>query len=436
MNNRWRHAGILLPAIFIGCGSRAETVEPTSGNDEAHVSVRVVAARRGTMTVTIDGLGRCEALPDQLATLTPAVEGHVHELLVKQGETVSKGQPIVELDKAVAQADLAEKTGTRDGLKASLALLKSIPRPEERKANELAIDQAKVAVAQAKATLDRLQPLLTRHEVSGQQVFLAGQTLEQARIQQQTAEATLHVMMIGPRPEAIAEADGKIKTADGLVALSQTHLDFHTIRAPINGVLEALTCHPGQTIAIGTPIGEVVNNRQVFATVWMPPRSALAVRPGQAARVQSAEPRILDRGTEPDPKEQGYAGRVAFKGRVADPQTGNLPVRVLVDNLDDQLALGQSVKVAITVEETKDVLQVPTAAIFDLGEGPVLNTVRDGKTVSLHPEVGPARDGWIAVSGTDLKAGEPVIIEGGYNLPEETPVKLANDKFVARAEPH
>ena len=53
--------------------------------------------------------------------LTPAVEGHVHELVVKQGETVKKGQPIVGLDQAVALADLAEKTATRDGLKASLA---------------------------------------------------------------------------------------------------------------------------------------------------------------------------------------------------------------------------------------------------------------------------------------------------------------------------
>ncbi len=80
------------------------------------------------MTETVEGLGRCEALPNQIATLTPAVEGHVHELLVAQGDFVKKGQPIVELDKAVAQADLAEKTATRDGLKASLALLKSLPR--------------------------------------------------------------------------------------------------------------------------------------------------------------------------------------------------------------------------------------------------------------------------------------------------------------------
>jgi hypothetical protein len=72
------------------------------------------------------------------------------------------------------------------------------------------------------------------------------------------------------------------------------------------------------------------------------------------------------------------------------------------------------------------VLQVPTVAILDLGEGPVLSVVRDGKSVVLHTEVGAAHGGWTEVAGTDLKPGEPVIVEGGYNLPENTAVKLSD----------
>ena len=193
--------------------------------------VKTEPARLGTVTETVDGLGRCEALPDHIATLTPAVEGHVHELLVAQGDAVKKGQPIVEFDTAVARADLKEKTATRDGLKASLALLKSLPRAEERRATELAIEQAKLAVTLAKEAADRLRPLHDRREVSDQQLFVAEKAVEQAQIQQHTAEAQLRVMLIGPRPEAVAEAEGKIKTADALVDFSRAHLDYHTIRA-------------------------------------------------------------------------------------------------------------------------------------------------------------------------------------------------------------
>ena len=177
---------------------------------------------------------------------------------------------------------------------------------------------------------------------SKQQLFDAGKALEAAQLQQQSAEATLHAMMIGPRPEAVAEAEGRIKTADALVAFSQAHLDYHTIRAPIDGMLDSLTCHPGQTIAIGTPIGEVVDTRHVFASIWLPTRSAPSVRVGQSARVRPGDAR----GASPDAsaaEEEGLDGKIAFVGRVADPQTGNLPIRVLVDNPEGRLTLGRVV---------------------------------------------------------------------------------------------
>jgi RND family efflux transporter MFP subunit len=401
--------------------------EASSADEHAHVAVRTEVARRGTVAISIEGLGRSEAIPEKLATLTPAVEGHVHALLVKQGESVKKGQPIVELDKAVASADLAEKTATCDGLKAALELLKALPRLEERRANELAIDQAKVALERVKLVADRLRPLHERHEVSEQQMIDADLAVAQAKLLQQTAEAALRVMMLGPKPEAVAEALARVKTAEGLVAFSQAHLDFHTIRSPIDGVLDGLTCHPGQTIAIGTPIGEVVDTRQILALVYFPAKSALAVRVGQKSRVGTADSR-----PEASGKTTGQTpvleGKVDFVGRIADPQTGNLPVQILIDNPKGLLTVGQTVDISITVEQQEGVLEVPSISILDLGEGPILTVVRDGKTVLLHPEVGAIQDGWIAVTGTDLKEGELVVVDGGYNVPEGTPVDVKSEK--------
>jgi multidrug efflux pump subunit AcrA (membrane-fusion protein) len=417
--------GLLLIGLA-GCHGKGGTEEAKDkekekeGEHEAHVTVTVEAARKSTVTETVDGLGRSEAIPTKLAMLTPAVQGHVHEILVKQGETVKKDQPIVELNKSVAFADLTEKTATRDGLKASLTLLKSLPRADERRPNELAIEQAKVALERAKQLLERLRPLLARHEVAEQQVFEAELAVTTARLQQESAEATLKMSLIGPRPEAVAEAEGKIAVAEGTVAFSKAHLDFHTIRAPIDGVLDSITCHPGQTIAIGTPIGEVVDTRQVYISLFLPARSAQKVRVGQKAALKMVESSSESAETE---GKEPLTGKVEFVGRIADAQTGNLPILILVDNPNGRLSLGQTIGVTIMVEERAGVLQVPSAAILDLGEGPILSVVRDDKTVTLHPQVGPPHDGWVAVSGTDLKEGEPVIVEGGYNLPEGTEVK-------------
>lgn len=437
---------VLLAAVaalgFTGCHGGSPPAgsldEPSPKGEAAHVTVKMEAARLGTLARTVEGLGRSEAIPEKLATLTPAVEGHVHALLVKQGEAVRKGQPIVELDKAVALADLAEKTATRDGLKAALDLLKALPRPDERRANELAIEQAKVALDRATRLAERLKPLLARRETSDQQVFEAELAVRQAMLQLQTAEAQLRVMLIGPKPEAVAEAEAKVKTAEGAVEFSKAHLDYHTIRSPIDGVLDSLTCHPGQTIAIGAMVGEVVDTRQVHASVFLPASAALAVRVGQQADVKTVDSRP-DASRSAAGAAPPSVGKVDFVGRIADPQTGNLPVRVLVDNPKGLLTVGQTVGLTITVAEQKGVLEVPSVSILDLGEGPMLTVVRDGKTALLHPEVGASHGGWVAISGTDLKEGEPVIVEGGYNLPEGTPVEPASTKAasekVARAEP-
>jgi len=115
-------------------------------------------------------------------------------------------------------------------------------------------------------------------------------------------------------------------------------------------------------------------------------------------------------------------GEVVFLGTVADSQTGNLPVRILADNAEGKLTLGQTVSATIVVRE-KIVLAVPAAAVYDLGEGPLVMVLRDGKTVQLHPTPGLKDGGWVEVSGVDLKPGEPVVVEGGYNLPEGKAVK-------------
>jgi multidrug efflux pump subunit AcrA (membrane-fusion protein) len=112
-------------------------------------------------------------------------------------------------------------------------------------------------------------------------------------------------------------------------------------------------------------------------------------------------------------------------GRIADAQTGNLSVRCRVDNTEGQLAIGQTVNLEITLHEGVNALSVPVAAVFDLGEGPVVSVVRNGKIEQLHPKLGLAHEGWVAVSDVELEEGEGVVVAGGYNLEDDTPVKIA-----------
>jgi RND family efflux transporter MFP subunit len=413
----------LSPLVWIaGCGHRDAQATSAAGEDSADshaVSVRTAAVQRRAMAETINGLGTCEALLDKTASIAPAIEGQVLEILIKHGDRVKAGQPIVRLDPKLAEANLKEKISTRDGLKASLRLLQSLPRGEEQQAYRLAIDYAKVAVQKAEAVVERLRPLRERGDIPQQQMFEAELAVKQAQLAQQKAENQLEVAMLGPRKEALDEANAHISTAEVGVALAQSQLDLLTLRSPIEGVVDRIACKLGQTLAVGTPIGEVVDARQLNVLVWLPAFDAANVRVGQAAEVFS--------GDSPQRKNESSAlkavpGKVTSVGKVVDAQTGCLPIRVLIDNPQARFALGQTVTAAITFNEKTDVLAIPVEALDDLGEGPQINVVREGKTAVLRPRLGMRNKNWVEVEGTDLKPGELVLVEGGYNLPEGTKV--------------
>ncbi len=422
--------GIPLLAVVGIAGCAQSVAEPAADeeHEEPAVVVRVVPAESRTLEQIVKALGQCEALVDKRALVTPAVEGHVRTILVAPGAHVKVGQPIVELDTRLPAADLAEKRAIRTAAEASMALLQSLPRPQEQRVSKLAVEQGLVAQQRAQSLLDNLKPLAQRNEVSAQQLFDAEKAVDQARLQKESAEAQFDVSMTAPRAEAVEEAKSRILIAEQAAQAAEARLDLHTLRAPIDGVLEDVTCHLGQTIAVGASVGEIVDATQLYVLAWLPPRDALLVHVGQKAQVFAGTLAPATPAGESESDENGapveVSSEVMFIGQVTDPQTGNLPVRCLVDNADGRLKIGQTVSVKIAVDEHNDVLSVPVAAIFDLGEGPLVNVVREGKSVPLHPRLGLAQNGWVGVSETDLEPGEPVIVEGGYNLKVDTPVSV------------
>jgi RND family efflux transporter MFP subunit len=414
--------GALLLAAA-GCGgSDGETagIDEASG-EEAHVIVRVQPAQLRAIATTISALGRCEAPPEKLAMLTPLVEGQVSTILAEQGRQVKSGQGVVQLDGALAQADLAEKQAARDSLTAALNFLVSTPRVEEQQASKLAIEQANIAIARAEALVVRLRPLRARGEVPEQQMFEAEQALKQAQVQQRTALAQYDVLMLRPREEAIAEAQSKIAVADEAVKAAQTRLEYFTIRTPIDGVLNSMTCRPGETIAIGASIGEVVDSRQVLVKAWLPVQSRMSVHEGQTAHIRLPRARSTDASEALPPIVDG---QLVFVGSVVDPQTGNVPVDIAVENAQNGLVIGETLYVEIVVDQPAESLAVPANAAHDEGEGEVITVVREGRAFVLHPQFGASDGRWTAVTGSDLKVGEPVIVEGAYNLPDGAPVQV------------
>jgi multidrug efflux pump subunit AcrA (membrane-fusion protein) len=429
----------MMLVLVAGCGRRDGQATSNAGEDSAEgraVSVRTAPAQRRTIAETISGLGTCEALLDKTAVIAPAIEGQVLEILIKHGDAVKAGQPIVQLDPRYAEANLREKISTRDGLRATLRLLQSLPRSEEQTSCRLAIEEAKIALQKAETIVERLRPLDEHKEISHQQMFEAELAVGQAKIALQKAENQLEVLLLGPRAEAVDEANAHIITAEAGVDLARSQRDLLTLRSPIDGVVDRIACKLGQTLAVGAPIGEVVDTRQLNVLVWLPAFDAANIHIGQQAEVYSGDsPQRQNEGSELGT----VSGKVSFVGHVVDPQTGSLPIRVMIDNPKSRFALGQTVTAAIAVREKADALAVPVEAVEDLGAGPQISVVRDAKTGVLHPRLGMRNKQWVEILDTDLKPGEAVIVEGGYNMPEGTKVSLETTSKAGdqnKTEPH
>jgi HlyD family secretion protein len=397
----------------------AATEHAEAPSNAVDVTVAPVEKRKIHKATTT--FGRCEALPEYQALVTPVIEGRVAELLAKEGDELKAGQPIIQLDTTLAQADLKEKEAARDSLVASLQALNSVPRTEEQRTSQLAVDQADLALKRAQVLLDRLRPLRERNEVPEAQIIDAEQARTQAELQKKTAQAQLNQLMLSPRPELLAEAKSKVTVAEEAVKTARSRLDLHTIRAPVAGVLDSLSCRKGQTVATGTTVGEIINTREVLAVAWLPPAWQQDIKVGQAAQIH-----VESTGAAASNKMgRAIEGKIVYIAHSTDSQTGNIPVHVRVSNPDAHLVIGQSISIEFEGQESKENLCVPLAAIHDEGDTSAVTVVRDGKAAVLKPTIGASDSSWVAISGTDLAEGESVVVAGAYNLPDGTAVRIA-----------
>jgi RND family efflux transporter MFP subunit len=433
---------ILLLAVLSGCTRKPAQEESTAdaGNSESGVKVRVQAAEMRVIEDVVTALGKCEPPPDRMASITPAIEGQVERLLVKLGDEVKQGQGVVQLDSRVAQANLAEKKATRDGLVASLNLLKAPPRPEDVNSQESALEQAKLSYEKAHAVVERLRPLATKQEISAGQLYEAEVAASIAKLQLESIESQLKLLKLGARAEAVAEAEGKIAIAEASCGAGRAQLDQYTLKSPIDGIVDDLSCHLGQTLSPGAAIGTIVDSKKLLVSIWLPVHEAIRVKTGQHVSVSPASHHRAN--SESDSETQKVTeGEVIFVGHVEDAQTGNLAVQVSIDNADGQFVVGELVAARITVAETEIVLAVPVAAVVDFGEGPTFNLVRDGKSSRVQPKLGRRDTTWVEYLGSELKEplhdGDMIVVDGGYNLPDGNEVsteKKTEDAEHAKTE--
>jgi RND family efflux transporter MFP subunit len=335
--------GLFLACLALGCGKASEA----KPEEDRAAPVMVIAARTTRMGEWTELLGTTQPLPDRVARVSAAVEGHVLSVLgdgkgkaVAEGERVQEGQVIARLDDRVVRAN-------RDKAAAQLGDL-----AQQKK-------QAQYAVQLAEIDVRRLAEL---RRGSGSSVPLVSRVeLEKAQIAVKEAKS---------REEGVAAREALVRTE--LKALD-AQLAFYTLRAPITGRLGLLQVVPGQTLTPGTTVADVVDLDQIDVLCYAPPDAAVRLALDQPAKLMPAE-------TTSAEARQPRLGKVAFIAVQAQPETGNVAVKVRFPNPGPRLRAHAIVQVSVLTRPERERLVLPEAAIAEDRDIPTVVAVQDVKT--------------------------------------------------------
>jgi HlyD family secretion protein len=286
-------------------------------------TVEVQAAERRSVSSRVKATG--EITPEKKVEISAKVVGEIISLPVVEGQKVSDGQLLVEIER-----DLYE--GARDQARAAL------------RQTEVASQRLEVQLADARRNLRRVGQLHDDQLVSQE-------ALDQAQLAVDMAEVEIRA-----QEHAIDQYRSALKRATDDLART-------TIRSPMDGVLIQLNAEQGETVVPGSTnlpgsvIMIVADMSTLLAEVEVSEVDVVSVELGQPAEV------TVDalRADEPQP---GHVVEIATSGR-RDPTQGTIRFRVKValDDPDPSLRPAMTAKVDILTATSENALTVPVQAV-------------------------------------------------------------------------
>lgn len=295
----------------------------------------------------------------ETAQITSMVSGQVAQVVVKDTQTVHRGDVLVRIDDrdakiALAQAE-AELAKAKRQYKQTAANSSSLNSQVVVRADE--INSAKAQVAQAQADYDKAALELNRRAQLAAFGAVSKEELTKAQSAVETAKAGLELAKAGlaqasssrkaaestlAANEALIQGVSETSTPDVQVAqahVEQAQLDLErtVIRAPVDGVITRRNIQVGQRVAPGTSMMMIVPLNDLYVDANFKESQLKKVRPGQAVTLTSD---LYGDDVEYHGKVMGFSGGTgsAFALIPAQNATGNwikvvqrLPVRIALD---------------------------------------------------------------------------------------------------------
>lgn len=358
---------VLLALALSGCGPAAE--QEMGPPPAPLVAVTTLAPAKLELTEDLPA----RVAPVRVAEIRPQVSGIVQRRMFDQGADVRAGQPLFEINPAPFRAE--EETATA------------------------ALQRAEAALARASTHAERLEPLVRADAISRQ----------------------VYDDAVSQRQQAAADV------AQARATLSRRRLDlkFATVESPISGRIDQAYVTEGALVASGdnTPMARVQQIDQVYVDVRRPAASLDALHEAMAAQ-SSRESGLPVSVLRSDGSPYDVSGRILFSGINVDTGTGDLLLRVLVDNPHKHLLPGMFVRARVPRASYPNALAVPQQAVIRIDGKPHVWAVdADAKAHLVAVTLGELIDRQYRIAA-GLRAGQQVVVTGMERLAEGVQVEL------------
>lgn len=212
--------------------------------------------------------GAIEARTVEVGSL---VGGRVSQVRVEEGARVAAGDTLVLLETDLLNLQIAEQEARVAQAKATLARVERGPRAEE-------IERARIDFEAAETDRRRLEPLLADGSVSQRDY-------DAAVVKVAKAKQAYDELRRGSRPEEIDDARAAAAREDAHLGFLRRQRDETVVVAPSEGLVEALDLRPGDLVAANQPVASLLEPSQLWVRVYVPEPKLGLVHVGQAASV-------------------------------------------------------------------------------------------------------------------------------------------------------
>ncbi len=316
------------------------------------VPVTIGSAVRKAMPVQLEAVGTVR--PVQSVVVRARVDSTIDQVHFNAGDMVQTGAILFTLDSRQIQAQLQQAVAT------------------------LARDQAQLVLAQRE---------LARNTDLAARSVVAQTTLDQARAQAQSYEAT-------------------VRADQAAIDNMRVQITYYTIAAPIAGRIGAVQVTAGNNVRASdaTALATINQVDPIYVAFAVPERRLPEL---QAARTQNS----LRLAATP-PGGRAVNGTLAYLDNAVDAESGTIMVTGSFANADELLVPGQFVTVTVTLRVEPNAVVVPATAVQVGQDGPYVFIVKPDRTVAMQAVTVARTQNGESVIASGLDGGEQVVVDG------------------------